>query len=177
MIDWLNRYIFRFLLVIFFQVMVLNNVQFSGYINPYFYIWYILVLPFDTPGWILLGSAFLLGLGIDVFPQGLAGNGSSLGTHAASAVLIAYMRPTVLRWINPRDEYEQGTYPDSKNYGIIWFVTYALIMIGIHHFVLFFLEDLSLRDILRTLLRVILSGVFSLLLILLWEGIRFRVSR
>jgi hypothetical protein len=177
MIDQLNRYVFRFLLVILFQVMVLNNVQFSGYINPYFYIWYILVLPFETPGWVLLVSSFLLGLGVDVFPQGLAGNGSSLGTHAAASVLIAFLRPGILRRLNPRDEYEPGTFPDSKNYGILWFVSYALIMIGIHHFVLFFLEDLSLRDILRTLLRIILSGVFTLILILLWEGIRFRVSR
>ncbi|MFA6127070.1 MAG: rod shape-determining protein MreD [Bacteroidales bacterium] len=177
MIDQLNRYVFRFFLVIFFQVLILNNVQFSGYINPYFYIWYILVLPFDTPGWVLLGTAFFLGLGIDVFPQSLAGNGSSLGTHTASTLLIAFMRPNVLRWINPRDEYEPGTFPDSKNYGILWFLAYAMIMIGIHHFVLFFLEDLSLRDFLRTLLRVIMSGIFSLIFILLWEGIRFKISR
>jgi hypothetical protein len=177
MIDQINRYVIRFFLVIFFQVLVLNNVQFSGYINPYFYIWYLLVLPFDTPGWVLLLTAFFLGLGIDVFPQGIAGNGSTLGTHAAATVLIAFMRPSVLKWINPRDEYESGTYPDSKNYGILWFVSYALIMIGIHHFVLFFLEDLSLSDFPGTLLRVILSGFFSLIIILLWEGIRFRVSR
>ncbi|MFH0760766.1 MAG: rod shape-determining protein MreD [Bacteroidota bacterium] len=177
MIDQLNRYVFRFILVVLFQVIVLNNIQFSGYIIPYFYIWYILVLPFETPGWLLLLSAFLLGLGIDVFPQGLAGNGSSIGTHAAACVLIAYLRPTVLRWINPRDEYEPGTYPDSKNFGILWFLGYALIMIGIHHFVLFFLEDLSLRDILRTLVRILFSGVFSLIIILLWEGIRFKVTR
>jgi hypothetical protein len=87
------------------------------------------------------------------------------------------MRPSVLGWINPRDEYEPGTYPDSKNYGILWFLAYAMIMIGIHHFVLFFLEDLSLRDFLRTLLRVVMSGVFTLIIILLWEGIRFRISR
>ena len=177
MIDTLNRYVFRFILVVLFQVMILNNIQFSGYLIPYFYVWYVLVLPFETPGWVLLFSAFMLGLGIDVFPQGLAGNGSSLGTHAAATVLIAFLRPTVLRWVNPRDEYEPGTYPDSKNYGIIWFVSYALIMIGIHHFVLFFLEDLSLRDFLRTLLRIILSGIFTLILILIWEGIRFRAAR
>ena len=177
MIDLINRYVFRFFLVIFFQVLVLNNVQFNGYINPYFYLWYILVLPFETPGWMLLLIAFSLGLGVDVFPQGIAGNGSTLGTHTAATLLIAFMRPSVLRWINPRDEYEQGTYPDSKNYGFLWFLAYALIMIGIHHFVLFFLEDLSFRDFHRTLLRVVLSGFFTLVIILLWEGIRFRIPR
>ena len=177
MIEQLNRYVFRFILVVLFQVLILNNIQFSGYINPYFYIWYIMVLPFDTPGWALLFSAFLLGLGIDVFPQGISGNGASLGTHAASAVLIAFLRPYILRWINPRDDYEAGTFPDSRNYGILWFISYALIMIGIHHFVLFFLEDLSFRDLFRTLYRVLMSGLFTLTIILLWEGIRFRIPR
>jgi len=177
MIDQLNRYVLRFFLVILFQVLVLNNVQLSGYINPYFYIWYILVLPFDTPGWVLLLTAFFLGLGVDAFPQGIAGNGSTLGTHTAATVLIAFLRPAILRRINPREEYAPGTFPDSKNYGILWFLSYALIMIGIHHFVLFFLEDLSLRDFLRTLLRVILSGCFTLVIMLIWEGVRFRVSR
>jgi hypothetical protein len=177
MIDQLNRYVFRFILVVLFQVLVLNNIQFSGYINPYFYIWYIMVLPFETPGWLVLVSAFFLGLGIDAFPQGISGNGSTLGTHTAATVLIAFMRPTVLRWINPRDEYDAGTYPDSGSYGIVWFTAYALIMIGIHHFSLFFLEDLSFHDFFRTILRVILSGLFSLVIMLIWEGIRFRIRR
>jgi hypothetical protein len=177
MIDQLNRYLVRFFLVIFFQVLILNNLQFSGYINPYFYIWYILVLPFETPGWVLLLAAFFLGLGVDVFPQGISGNGSTIGTHTAATLLIAFMRPTILRWINPRDEYESGTFPDSKNYGILWFLAYAMIMTSIHHFVLFFLEDLSFRDFFRTILRVFLSSVFTIGFILLWEGIRFRVHR
>jgi hypothetical protein len=136
-----------------------------------------MVLPFDTPGWILLLSAFFLGFGVDVFPQGIAGNGSTLGTHTASTLLIAFLRPTILRWINPRNDYEPGTFPDTKNYGILWFLAYAVIMIGIHHFMLFFLEDLSLRDFLRTILRVLMSGFFTLVIILLWEGIRFRMPR
>jgi hypothetical protein len=136
-----------------------------------------MVLPFDTPGWILLLSAFFLGFGVDVFPQGIAGNGSTLGTHTAATLLIAFLRPTILRWINPRNDYEPGTFPDTKNYGILWFLAYAVIMIGIHHFMLFFLEDLSLRDFLRTILRVLMSGFFTLVIILLWEGIRFRMPR
>lgn len=177
MINQLIRYLLRFLLVILFQVLILNNIQLSGYINPYFYIWYILVLPFETPGWLLLVTAFFLGLGIDVFPQGIAGNGSTIGTHAAATVLIAFMRQNVLRWTSRRDDYSPGNYPDSKSYGFLWFLSYAVIMVGIHHFALFFLEDLSITDLPLTLIRVILSGAFSLIIMLLWEGIRFRISR
>jgi hypothetical protein len=177
MIDNLLRYSLRFFLVMLMQVLVLNNLQFSGFINPYFYIWFILILPFNTPGWVLLVTAFFLGLGIDAFPQGLAGNGSTLGTHAAATVAIAFLRPTVLRWINPREEYRQETLPDARSYGLIWFAGYVLIMAGIHHFILFFLEDLSLRDLFRTLWRVLLSSLFSFILILIWEGTRIRLTK
>ncbi|MDD2571176.1 MAG: hypothetical protein PHN30_07115 [Bacteroidales bacterium] len=177
MINSLLQYALRFVLVLLVQVLVLNNLQLSGFINPYFYIWFILVLPFNTPGWVLLLSAFFLGLGIDIFPQGLAGNGATLGTHAAASVAIAFLRPTVLRWINPREEYRQDTLPDARSYGLSWFAGYVLIMAAIHHFILFFLEDLSLRDLFRTLWRVFLSSFFSFILIMIWELTRIRLKK
>ncbi len=177
MINSLFQYALRFVLVLLVQVLVLNNLQLSGFINPYFYIWFILVLPFNTPGWVLLLSAFFLGLGIDIFPQGLAGNGATLGTHAAASVAIAFLRPTVLRWINPREEYRQDTLPDARSYGLSWFAGYVLIMAAIHHFILFFLEDLSLRDLFRTLWRVFLSSFFSFILIMIWELTRIRLKK
>ncbi|MDD2813051.1 MAG: hypothetical protein PHF53_06545 [Bacteroidales bacterium] len=177
MINSLLQYVLRFVLVLLVQVLVLNNLQLSGFINPYFYIWFILVLPFNTPGWVLLLSAFFLGLGIDIFPQGLAGNGATLGTHAAASVAIAFLRPTVLRWINPREEYRQDTLPDARSYGLSWFAGYVLIMAAIHHFILFFLEDLSLRDLFRTLWRVFLSSFFSFILIMIWELTRIRLKK
>ena len=45
------RNIIRFVFLVLLQVLILNNIQFSGYINPYFYIYFILLLPFDTPRW------------------------------------------------------------------------------------------------------------------------------
>ena len=66
----LIKYGLYFLFLILFQVLILNNMQFSGYINPYCYILFILILPFETPGWLLLVLAFILGMIIDVFPQG-----------------------------------------------------------------------------------------------------------
>ena len=177
MINSLLQYVLRFVLVLLVQVLVLNNLQLSGFINPYFYIWFILVLPFNTQVWVLLLSAFFLGLGIDIFPLGLAGNGATLGTHAAASVAIAFLRPTVLRWINPREEYRQDTLPDARSYGLSWFAGYVLIMAAIHHFILFFLEDLSLRDLFRTLWRVFLSSFFSFILIMIWELTRIRLKK
>ena len=173
MINQIAKYLVYFMALVMIQVLVLNNVQFSGYINPYIYILFILVLPFETPGWLLLLLAFMLGVSIDIFPQGIAGWGNTLGTHTMATVLAAFLRPTVLGWLNPRDEYEKGTSPGSGDYGIRWFILYAVLLTGIHHFVLFFIEDFSLRLFFHTFTRFILSWIFTLFLVLIWEGFRY----
>jgi len=174
MINSVIRYFLYFIVLVLIQVLVLNNVQISGYINPFLYVLFILVLPFETPGWMLLVMAFFLGITIDIFPQGLAGSGNTLGIHTAATVLMAFMRPAVLAWINPREEYESGTSPGSGDYGIGWYLLYALILIAIHHFTLFYLEDFSLRHFFHTFIRFVFSSLFTLLLVLIWEGFRSR---
>jgi len=168
----LIRYILRFVLVVLVQVLVLNNLQFSGYINPYVYVWFILVLPFDTPGWLVLILAFFLGLGIDLFPQGISGPGSSLGIHAAATVFLAFMRPYVLNWIGSREERDSRYIPDAVHLGWLLFAGYVMIMAGMHHFMLFTIEEFSFRHLLRVLFRTLLSTFFTGILILIWEAIR-----
>ena len=67
MINLYVRNIGRFIVLVLFQVLVLNNIQFSGYVNPFMYVLFILLLPFETPRWLLLLSGFLLGLSVDIF--------------------------------------------------------------------------------------------------------------
>ena len=74
--------IFSFIVLIVLQVLVLNNVQFLGFLNPYIYILFILSLPVKFPRWITLILGFVLGLIIDVFSN-------TIGTHAFATVLIA----------------------------------------------------------------------------------------
>ena len=168
------KYLVYFIALVLVQVLILNNVQLSGYLNPYVYVLFILILPFETPGWLLLISAFLMGLFIDVFPQGIPGVGSTLGVHITATVLMAFMRPYVLNWINPRGEYELGTVPGSKDYDFGWYFLYVLILVGIHHFVLFFIEDFSLWHFFHTFLRFILSLFFTMILVFIWEGFRYK---
>jgi hypothetical protein len=49
--------IFRFILLVFLQFFVLNHIQFSGFVNPYLYVLFVLWLPFETPAWLLLLSS------------------------------------------------------------------------------------------------------------------------
>ena len=57
----------RFVILVFIQVAILNNIQISGFINPYVYVLFILLLPFETPNWVLLVLSFFLGLSVDIF--------------------------------------------------------------------------------------------------------------
>lgn len=167
MINLIARNAGRFVLLVLFQVLVLNNVQFSGFVNPFMYVLFILLLPFETPRWLLLVSGFLLGLSIDIFSN-------TLGLHASATLFMAFLRPYVLRIISPRDGYETGTYPRVFYYGITWFLQYAIILVFAHHLFLFYLEVFRLSEFFRTLLRVILSSSFSILIIGLSQYIVFR---
>lgn len=152
----------RFIFLIFFQVLILNNIQFSGYITPYFYIYFILLLPFETPRWLLLCSAFLLGILLDFFSN-------TPGLNAAACVLMAFTRPFIISSISSGTEFMVGTHPSLKNQGLKWFAYYSVILVLIHHMSLFYLEIFRFSEFFQTLLRVLLSSAFTLLLVFLSE--------
>ena len=167
MINILPRNIARFIILIIVQLLVFDSIQFSGYINPYIYVLFILLLPFETPKWLLLASAFLLGFTIDIFSN-------TLGMHTAATVFMAFLRPYILDLISPRDGYESGTVPRIFYYGVNWFTRYAFILILAHHFVLFYVEIFRFGNFFSTFLRVILSTVISLIFIVLSQFFVYR---
>jgi len=165
MINSVLRYSLIFVLLILLQVLLFNNIEFSGFVNPYVYIMFILLLPFEIPSWLLLIISFFTGLIIDFFC-------GSPGMHASATLLAGFVRPHVLRGISPRDGYEPGSDPSMFIYGFTWFLLYTVIIVLIHHLALFYLEVFRFTDFFRTLLRVILSSLFSISFILLLEYAR-----
>ena len=163
----ISRNIVRFLVVIIFQVLVMDNVMINGYMVPYIYLLFILLMPFDTPRWTQLLLGFLLGMGIDLFEN-------TPGMHTAATVLVAFVRPYLLSLLAPRDGYEPETFPRIHYYGFIWFLKYTMIIVVIHHFALFYLEVFQLKVFLSTLLRVILSSILSASTIVLSQYFVFR---
>ncbi len=167
MIRYFSRHIANFIFLILFQVLILNNIQVSGYINPYLYVLFIILLPFETPKWLLLITGFMLGMSIDLFSN-------AIGMHTFATVLIAFLRPYLLKYIAPREGYETGTQPNLNFFGAEWFIKYAFILILIHHFALFFMEAFKFQQFFATLLRVILSSIFTLLLVVLSQLLTLR---
>jgi rod shape-determining protein MreD len=165
MINSIVRYTIIFIILILLQVLLFNNIQFSGYVNPNVYLLLILLLPVEIPSWLLLIVSFFTGLIVDFFS-------GTPGIHASATVLAGFVRPHILRLISPRDGYEPGATPSMIIYGFRWFLIYAAIIVLIHHFALFYLEVFRFADFFRTFLRVLLSSLFSITFILLAEYYR-----
>lgn len=163
-------HIIRFIGLILVQVLILNNIQFGGILNPYLYIYFILVLPVDFPPNIGLILAFLMGLTIDLFCQ-------TLGMHTIATLFAAYCRPFVMRYMAPRDGYEFSRVPGIRHMGWLWFITYAGILIFLHHFVLFFVETFRMSGLLFTLGKSMGSTVMTLALTLILQLLFVRAKR
>jgi len=166
MIRWLIKYGIMFVVLVLVQVLVFNHVQFSGFVNPYVYVLFVLLLPLSTPRYVVIFGGFFIGLAVDVFSN-------SPGMHAAATVVIAYIRPFVVRSISSREE-DRNDYPGVKQNKFSWFLYYTALMVFFHHFILFFLEYLTFSHFFSTLLKIIISSVFSIFVIVLSQFLIFR---
>jgi rod shape-determining protein MreD len=160
MIRNLLPLILRFAVLIAVQVVLLNNVQVSGYVNPFLYVLFVLTLPVRFPKSAVLLLAFVTGLVIDMFSD-------TAGMHAAACVLMAYVRPAVLRFYSPRDGYDTEAVPGIAQFGFQWFLVYAGTLVLIHHLALFFIEVFRFSEFPATIARALLSASVTLVLILI----------
>ena len=165
MINRILRYALIFVLLLLLQQFVFNNIQFSGYVNPYVYIMFIMLLPFEISSWLLLVLSFFTGFAVDLFT-------GTPGMHTSATVMAGFARPYVLRVISPREGYEASSEPSLFVYGFKWWLLYTLLIVFIHHLFLFYLEVFRLTDFFNTFLRVLLSTVFTVTFILLLDYIR-----
>lgn len=156
----LTRNIILFVVLVLLQVGVLNQVQLGGFINPYLYILFIILLPIGTPGWLTLVLSFALGISIDMFCN-------SPGIHASATVFAGFMRTFLLASMMPRETTEPTDIPNIRLFGAGWFVKYSLMMVIIHHVFLFLVEAFKFSSLHLILWRALLSIVFTMLLIIL----------
>ena len=152
--------IIRFVVLVLFQVLVINHIRLGGYVHPYIYLVFVMLLPFSTPKWQLLVLSFALGLTVDLFT-------GTPGLHAGATTLMAFCRPSIIKLISGNQKFENITEPNLSQLGGLWFFRYALFMVLIHHFALFFLESFSFRLIGQVLLRILLSVPVSVFLIMM----------
>jgi len=149
------------------QVVIFNEMQISRFLNPSFYVLFILLLPFETPKWLQLISAFALGFIIDAFMN-------TAGMNTAAVVFMAFLRPTVLNLVSPREGYEPGSFPRIEQMGFLWFLKYSLILIALHQFALFFIEAMSFNFVGMTILVALTNTIATAFFVIVSQYIMFK---
>lgn len=151
----INKILF-FLFLLFLQVLILNNINFLGHINPYLYIAFVFLYPLKENRFFFLFICFMLGLFVDFFSD-------SGGIHAFSTLFIAYIRlsfikiyfrklPTDYLFFNLKSE------PFGKVFNYI--VTLTII----HHFIYFSFANFSFQNMSMVLLNTLYTCIFTLIL-------------
>ena len=129
-----------------------------GFINPYIYILFVLLLPVKFSRWMTLILAFSLGLIIDAFSN-------TSGIHAFSIVLIAFLRAPVIKIFTSIEE-GANPVPSFNSFGVAAFIKYVVTLVVIHHTTFFLLEIFEFENIGYTLMKIILNAFFTITIIL-----------
>tara|TARA_B100000575_G_C22905199_1_gene525952 strand:+ start:266 stop:775 length:510 start_codon:yes stop_codon:yes gene_type:complete len=159
--------VFQFILLLFLQVFLLNNINLFGFINPNLYLLFFIVYRFDSNPTILIFLGFLMGLLLDLLTQGS-------GAHTIAALTIAFVRPTIIRTsfgINfdiPMGMIE-GTQLNQR-------ILYILMMIIIHHLLLYIIVYFSFDSVLIILKNTIFTSFFTFIIVYISLGLFKKVQ-
>ncbi|MDH5475587.1 MAG: Rod shape-determining protein MreD [Cyclobacteriaceae bacterium] len=156
------KIIFQSVIFFLLQVVIFRNVALFDVGFCFIYIAIILLLPIELDRIIVLLIAFVLGLMVDVFYN-------SFGIHASTAVIFAFIRYYWANTMTPQGGYDSNSSPNISTMGIQWFSTFAIPLLFIHHFALFFIEAGGFSFFWFTLFKVIISTFFTFLVILLFQ--------
>jgi rod shape-determining protein MreD len=147
--------IFRFLMLLTVQIVIFNNMNFMGYISPFPYILFIILYPVNGNKYGLLIASFFLGLFLDIFSN-------SGGIHSTASIVLAYYRPYIFKFsFGISYEYQTVKLNDVLTPERFSFLLLAVL---IHHITLFVLETFQMSFFFDTLLRILLSSIFTILI-------------
>ena len=148
----------RFVFLLLFQVLVFNNINLFGYINPFPYVLFIILFPVNANKNALLIASFSMGLLLDVFLN-------SGGVHATACVVLAFVRPNLFKIsFGLSYEYQTVRLNDVLSPERFSFILFAVI---IHHLTLFLLEIFSVDFIWQIAIRTATSVALTILLSIL----------
>jgi hypothetical protein len=144
----------RFVLLLAAQILIFNNLDFLGFINPFPYLLFIILYPVNGNKTGLLVASFFLGLILDMFCN-------SGGVHAAASLLLAYYRPYIFKFsFGLSYEYQTVRLNDVLTPERFSFLAIAVVL---HHFVLFILEVFRVSFLFEIILKTFVSTIFTLI--------------
>ena len=157
----------RFVVLVMLQVFLFKNMGYYNLATPFPYILFILLLPVGIPNFILFFLAFLTGITVDAFYD-------TLGVNAAACAALAWGRIHFIRITLQSDQHESQMTPLVGNVPFAWYFLYVSVLSLFHHAVLFMLETFTFHQFHYTVTRILLSCIFTVVIILLFSLLFYR---
>lgn len=149
--------------IILLQILIVNHIEINGLINPFIYIYLILIVPPHTNKVVNIFIGFAIGLIIDALSN-------SWGMHMAATTLTSYLRPYIFTLCASQEDTDKTTI--SHHTMPATFIKFASLLTFIHHIALFTLEAFSFNHYWFTLLKTLISSIITIIIILIFEYIR-----
>ena len=153
---------FQFTLLILLQIIVLDNINLFGFLNPILYILFIITYKFDQNQTLFIFFCFLLGFIIDLLTQ-------SSGANTISCLILGYLRPFIINYCFKINSNMPKAYINDPNISNRLF--YILIMVLIHHLIYFSTVYFDINYLILIVKYTFLTSIFSIILI--WTLISF----
>ena len=159
----------KFLLIALVQILLLNNIKIFGYIEPMFYIWFIILLPNNFPKWLVMLLGFLMGLTIDVFS-------AQVGFHTATAIFTATIKPLMLSWFT--NNFDINTFsPSAKEMGFANYLGFVSLMVFVHSLIFICIDTFSFSYMGQLLLTILFSSIVNIILIMVCDSLFIRSQK
>lgn len=151
---------FWIIVAILLQTLLFNHIQlFGGVIMVYMVA--LLKMPVEMNRNIQILAGFLAGLIVDIFSN-------TLGMHALTAVTIMWLRTPVMHLYVNAEDVKTGV-PGNMLMGMQTYLRFALTIIGLHCFMLYFIESFTFFNILTTLIKATVSLLLTSLAVVTLE--------
>jgi len=154
----------RFVILILLQVFVFNYIQWFGFLNPFVFLLFLILLPLEIPKAFQYIIAFVTGFIVDSFLK-------SYGIQAFACVLMMLFRPYIILILNGFKPLETGVKPVPGVKDFNWILIYTLLLVFIHQITVTFLETFQWEQWWRIIWTSLVNTLFTTFIILCVEYI------
>tara|TARA_B100000401_G_C52728406_1_gene682267 strand:+ start:192 stop:707 length:516 start_codon:yes stop_codon:yes gene_type:complete len=156
MIGFLQKGLLFFVLLVV-QVFFIDQLdigQANFFIAPLVYGLVIISLPPSLEIWLLMVLALIMGLSIDLFRN-------TIGLNMSSLVMVAFLKNPLLNTIFSKDGYDPLKELNFTTIGWSNFLFFSLVMLFIHHFWFYIIEDFHFNRLHVLLLKALINALIS----------------
>ena len=155
-------YIFQFFLLLFLQSFLLNNINLFGFINPNLYLLFLIVYRLDGNPTLLIIVGFVMGLLLDLLTQGSGG-------HTIATLTIAFLRLSIIKFsFGVNYDVPMGMIKGSL---LRQRLLYFMLMVVIHHLVLYSIVYFSLDNTITILKNTLFTSFFTFIMVFISLGL------